>query len=186
MVILDINNLVQDLEKQELESSNGIATAQVYAQLLSIYLYQNDLCNAKFLWKRIPANIKTSNPELGHIWSVGKSLWMKDFPATYKALNAVNWPETVADIMSQVQAVVRSRAVDLISQAYSSITLETVSAMTGLSFDLCLNACKEKGWRFEPDSNIVYPVRQTPEPVVQTSSEDQLYKLTDFVSFLEN
>lgn len=82
--------------------------------------------------------------------------------------------------------VVRSRAVDLISQAYSSITLDAVLAMTGLTADICVQACIEKGWRVESDTKMVYPIRQAPEPIAQPSSEDQLYKLTDFVSFLEN
>lgn len=82
--------------------------------------------------------------------------------------------------------VVRQRAVDLISQAYSSITLDTVASMTGLSVEVCAAACIERGWRVEHETKMVYPVRKLPEPVVQPSSEDQLYKLTDFVSFLEN
>jgi len=139
-----------------------------------------------FLWKRIPASVKSANPELGQIWTVGQHLWKSDFPATYKALNAVTWSETVGEIMKNVQIVVRSRAVDLISQAYSSITLDAVLDMTGLSPDVCVQACIEKGWRVEPDTRMVYPVRQAPEPITQPSSEDQLYKLTDFVSFLEN
>lgn len=186
MVVNNIDKLAEDLERQELEAPTGIASPQVYSQLLAIYLYQNDLCNAKFLWKRVPANVKTANPEIGHIWTVGQHLWRGDFPATYKALNAVNWTEIVADIMKNVQVVVRSRAVDLISQAYSSITLDTVVAMTGLTPDICTAACVEKGWRVESDAKMVYPVRQASEPIVQPSSEDQLYKLTDFVSFLEN
>lgn len=75
---------------------------------------------------------------------------------------------------------------DLIAQAYSSITLDTVSAMTGLPPDICAAACTEKGWQVEADTRMVHPVRPPPETSGQTSSEDQLYKLTDFVSFLEN
>ncbi|KAJ8926745.1 hypothetical protein NQ314_020862 [Rhamnusium bicolor] len=186
MVVNNIDKLAEDLERQELEAPNGVASSQVYEQLLAIYLYQNDLCNAKYLWKRIPQNIKASTPELANIWTVGQHMWKRDFPSIYKALNSVTWSETVAHIMKQVQDVVRSRAVDLISQAYSSITLDTVSAMTGLSPDICVPACAERGWKVEPDSCMVHPIRQIIEPVGQTSSEDQLYKLTDFVSFLEN
>ena len=29
-------------------------------------------------------------------------MWKRDFPATYKALNAVKWSETVADIMRNI------------------------------------------------------------------------------------
>lgn len=74
----------------------------------------------------------------------------------------------------------------MISQAYSSITLDTVSAMTGLPPDICAAACTERGWKVESDTRMVHPVRQVSEQLVQPSSEDQLYKLTDFVSFLEN
>ncbi|XP_056634453.1 COP9 signalosome complex subunit 8 [Diorhabda carinulata] len=185
MVVNTYDKLAEDLQRQELEAVNGIAPPQVYQQLLAIYLHQNDLCNAKFLWKRIPNSVKTSTPELANIWAVGKSMWKRDFPAIYQALN-VTWSDTVADIMKQVKEVVRARAVDLISQAYSSITLDTVSAMTGLPPDICIPACAEKGWTYEADSKIIHPVRKPGEHLGQTSSEDQLSKLTDFVSFLEN
>ncbi|KAJ8916305.1 hypothetical protein NQ315_016446 [Exocentrus adspersus] len=186
MVMSNIDKLAEDLERQELEAPNGVASPQLYEQLLAIYLYQNDLCNAKYLWKRIPQSVKASTPELANIWAVGQHMWKRDFPAIYKALNSVTWSETVAQIMKQVQDVVRNRAVDLISQAYSSITLDTVSAMTGLLPDICIPACMERGWMVEVDTRIVHPVRHNLENLGHTSSEDQLYKLTDFVSFLEN
>lgn len=63
------------------------------------------MCNAKYLWKRIPATIKTSTPELGNIWAVAQSMWKRDFPGIYKALNAVKWSDTVADIMKHVQGI---------------------------------------------------------------------------------
>ncbi|CAG9859176.1 unnamed protein product [Phyllotreta striolata] len=186
MVVNITDKLMEDLERQELEAPNGNAPAYVYQQLLAIYLYQNDLCNAKYLWKRIPPTIKASTPELANIWAVGQSMWTRDFPAIYKALNSVTWSETVSEIMRQVQEVVRSRAVDLISQAYSSISLDTVSAMTGLPPEVCVPSCLEKGWKFDADTKMVHPVRQVVQHLGQTSSEDQLSKLTDFVSFLEN
>lgn len=56
-------------------------------------------CNAKFLWKRIPNQCKTENPELAYVWNVGKAMWQRDFPATYAALNSTQWTDNVADIM---------------------------------------------------------------------------------------
>ncbi|KAK9879470.1 hypothetical protein WA026_006539 [Henosepilachna vigintioctopunctata] len=182
----DFTQLMVDLEKQELEAPNGGASPQVYEQLLAIYLYNHDLCNAKYLWKRTPAQIKSSNPELSHIWTIGQFMWKKDYPAIYRSLNSVTWSDTVADIMLKVQESVQNRAVELISQAYSSIRLETVCAMTGLSAETCSKACLEKQWQIEADTQIVHPIRSNAESAGQTNSEDQLYKLTDFVSFLEN
>lgn len=186
MLIDNINTLAEDLEKQELEALNGIALPQTYEQLLAIYLYQNDLCNAKYLWKRIPASVKASTTELTQIWAVGQHMWQRDFAAVYRALNAVKWSDTVAEIMMLVQDKVRTRAVDLISQAYSSITLDTVASMTGLTVEVAGAACVEKGWHVEADTHMVHPIRPKIESSGHISSEDQLFKLTDFVSFLEN
>ena len=81
---------------------------------------------------------------------------------------------------------VRNGVVDLISRAYSSISLDTLAVMTGLSVEVASAACVERGWVIEADTRMVHPVTPTTEPSGQISSEDQLYKLTDFVSFLEN
>lgn len=132
-------------------------------------------------------------------------MWKKDFPEIYKALHAVTWPENVSEIMKQVEGrfwphfssivinrkvmlieQVRNRAVDLISQAYSSISLDTISLMTGLPAEVAAKACVERGWLLEADTRMIHPVRPVSEEPCNTSSEDQLYKLTNFVSFLEN
>ncbi|GBP49016.1 COP9 signalosome complex subunit 8 [Eumeta japonica] len=104
-MLLNFDKLCVDLEKQELEAPNGIPPALVYAQLLGVYLYQNDLCNAKFLWKRIPQSITSSNPEIGAIWAVGQKLWKKDLAGTYVALSRYNWTEPVLNIMRALEAV---------------------------------------------------------------------------------
>lgn len=57
------------------------------------------------MWKRIPQSVKTSTPELEDIWAVGHSMWKRDFPAIYKALNAVTWSDAVAEIMKQLQGL---------------------------------------------------------------------------------
>lgn len=81
---------------------------------------------------------------------------------------------------------VRKRAVDLITQAYSSIHIDTVAAMTGLTPEQTKEACVEKEWSIEPDTLMVHPKAPPKPPPCHTSSEDQLNKLTNFVSFLEN
>lgn len=60
-------------------------------------------CNAKFLWKRIPNNIVSSNPEITAIWAVGQKLWKKDLPGTYIALSAFNWSEHVSNIIAELR-----------------------------------------------------------------------------------
>ncbi|XP_063241833.1 COP9 signalosome complex subunit 8 [Bacillus rossius redtenbacheri] len=183
--IKNIKNLAADLEKQELDALGGTASAQVYAQLLAAYLYQNDLCNAKYLWKRIPQNIKTSHAELATIWKVGQKMWQRDFPGMYAALR-VDWSENVAQIMQALLVSVQERAASLVSHAYSSIGVDSLGAMLGLPAEEAARVAVEKGWQVDRASRTVMPARPPPPADDAMCNEDQLYKLTDFVSFLEN
>lgn len=185
-MITNFEKLCEDLERQELESSNGVASGQVYTQLLALYLHQYDLCNAKLLWKRIPRNITVSNPEILAVWSVGQKLWKKDLPATYLALGAYNWSEVVSEIMTDLRKNLRERCLNLIGQSYSTVSMDTVITMTGLSKDAVISTCQDRKWQVSSDGTMITPVRPTQPAPLHTSSEDQLFKLTDFVSFLEN
>lgn len=176
--------LAAELETQELESPGGIATPQVYGQLLAIYLLQNDLPNAKFLWKRIPAPIKEANPELGKIWQVGQKLWLCEY-GVYKALNE-EWPEHVNPILTAIRDITRNRAIRLVAKAYSSISVENVSVFLGLSTEDSLEAVSSLGWEVDAACKIVKPKRCEDQTEDNTPSEEQLAKLTDFVAFLEN
>lgn len=60
-------------------------------------------CNAKFLWKRIPQNIITGNPDISAVWAVSQKLWKKDLPGTYQALAAYNWVEPIAPIIRALE-----------------------------------------------------------------------------------
>ncbi|XP_034938471.1 COP9 signalosome complex subunit 8 [Chelonus insularis] len=185
MVLGEVNTLVQELEKAELEAPDGLPSAQIYAQLLAVYLYQNDLCNAKYLWKRIPPNIKSLCPELQQIWMVGQRMWQRDWRAVHAALNN-EWSDDVNSIMHALKENVRERAMILISEAYSSVNLSVLAAMTGLSLEQAQISAVERGWTV--DGNTVKPCKVDKEQhtAQATLTEDQLYKLTEFVSFLEN
>ncbi|XP_026287447.1 COP9 signalosome complex subunit 8 [Frankliniella occidentalis] len=185
MIAEDLISTCAELERLELISPTGEATAQEYAQLLAIYLCQSDLCNAKFLWKRIPTSLKNSHDELSLIWKVGQCMWKRDYPAAYSALQ-VSWSDNVRHIMLALQDELRTRAVDLIANAYSSITVSDLSAMAGINDREAERLSNARGWIIDAETEMVHPVRPPPSSHVTTSSEGQLNKLTDYVSFLEN
>ncbi|KAG8184720.1 hypothetical protein JTE90_019324 [Oedothorax gibbosus] len=177
-------DMAADLEKQELEAPDGVASPQVYGQLLAIYLLQHDLPNAKYLWKRIPENIKEENPELVKLWIVGQKLWQCDSDV-YVALSE-EYPDHLKPIVSAIRDVTRSRALRLVTRAYSSITVEKMSAFLGLSADDCIEALSHLGWEIDESQKIMKPNNNENNHEEVFQSEEQLAKLTDFVAFLEN
>lgn len=83
---------------------------------------------------------------------------------------------------------VRERAITLISKAYSSLGLTVFASMTGLTLEEARRVAVERGWTV--DGTMVQPCKiQKEESNLANDvcrTEDQLYKLTQFVSFLEN
>nr|XP_056712544.1 COP9 signalosome complex subunit 8 [Euleptes europaea] len=192
--------LLEQCETQELEAPGGIATPPVYAQLLALYLLHNDMNNARYLWKRIPAAIKSANPELGAIWSVGQRIWQRDFPGIYTTIGAHQWSETIQPIMEALRDATRRRAFGLVSQAYTSISADDFAAFVGLPVEEAVKGVLEQGWQADSSTRMVMPKKPGPqepafnrfhplsEPalVPPIPNEQQLARLTDYVAFLEN
>ncbi|XP_064466277.1 COP9 signalosome complex subunit 8-like isoform X1 [Ornithodoros turicata] len=181
----EYSNLAADLEQQELEAADGVASPQVYGQLLAIYILQDDLPNAKFLWKRIPQSIKQTRSELGNIWKVGQGLWYKDFPAIYTGL-AQEWPDYIRPVMLDLGERTRQRALNLVAKAYSSISLDDVASFLGVSRTQVSDVVTPLGWTVDMVTGMATPKYSVVRQEEFTPSEEQLAKLTDFVAFLEN
>uniref|UniRef100_UPI00398F58A3 COP9 signalosome complex subunit 8 isoform X2 n=1 Tax=Pristiophorus japonicus TaxID=55135 RepID=UPI00398F58A3 len=183
---LGYSKLLEQCETQELEAPGGIATPQVYGQLLALYLLHNDMNTARYLWKRIPQAIKTANPELGAIWSVGQRIWQRDFPGIYTVISSHQWSDTIQPIMEELRDATRRRAFGLVAQAYTSISADDLAAFVGLPVEDAVKAVLEQGWQADPSTRMVVPQKTEPPPVPQIPNEQQLARLTDYVAFLEN
>ncbi|XP_050975570.1 COP9 signalosome complex subunit 8 isoform X2 [Labeo rohita] len=136
MAELDEKLLLQ-FETQELEAPGGIATPQVYSQLLVLYLLHNDMNNARYLWKRIPQAIKAANPELAAIWAVGQRIWQRDFPGIYTAIAAYQWSENILPVMEALRATINMDIQRTSSLLGSPGSMESLEKQ--LSCPICLD-----------------------------------------------
>ncbi|XP_052813430.1 COP9 signalosome complex subunit 8-like [Mya arenaria] len=181
----DFKTLEKDLETQELEAANGIPSTEVYGRLLCCYLLHNDLCNAKFLWKRIPQSVKTATPELSNIWAVGQKIWQREFPGIYETLQK-EWTDPYKDLLAAVLEATRKRAFNLVANAYSYIGVDDFSVIVGLPVNDAVKAAQDRGWTADQNSRLVMPSKPVPDTDPLLPSEQQLSVLTDYVSFLES
>ncbi|CAH1789790.1 unnamed protein product [Owenia fusiformis] len=183
--VAHFTGLAKQLETQELDSPGGVATPQIYSQLLAIYLVQNDISNAKLLWKRIPLSVKTSNPDLGQVWSVGQKMWSRDYSAVYEALQK-DWPDYLKAVMAALLESTRQRAFTLVSQAYSSINADDFSAFMGMPVAEAVTAATNRGWQADPQTRLISPKKEEKPAAVAIPNDQQMARFTDYVSFLEN
>lgn len=63
-------------------------------------------CSARFLWKRIPQNVKSSNVELDKIYTVFNHLWHNNISGFFKAINH-EWSNNVAELMFELKGKIR-------------------------------------------------------------------------------
>ncbi|NP_001087802.1 COP9 signalosome subunit 8 L homeolog [Xenopus laevis] len=183
---VSFQRLQEQCEEQELEAPGGIASPPVYSQLLALYLLHNDMNNARYLWKRIPPAIKSAHSELGGIWEVGQKIWQRDFPGIYTSISAYQWSENIQPIMEAVRDATRRRAFGLVSQAYTSISVDDFASFVGLPVEEAVKGVLEQGWQADSATRMVMPKKPDSAPLSLIPNEQQLARLTDYVAFLEN
>lgn len=187
---VDYNARLAELEVQELQAEDE-PSDKLYAQLLALYILTDDLISAKFLWKRIPSNVKSDNEDLRTIWDIAVNLTRRTPSAIYFLIRERDWPPHVKTIMSRIADRVREQQVALISSAYSDIRMEDLTRLTGFeSEEETLKLVTELGWSVDTASKTVMPRKgsRSPRSVDEDRemSQEQLHKLTEYVAFLEN
>uniref|UniRef100_A0A3Q3IUR6 COP9 signalosome complex subunit 8 n=1 Tax=Monopterus albus TaxID=43700 RepID=A0A3Q3IUR6_MONAL len=178
------------------QAPGGIATPQVYAQLLALYLLHSDIMKPTVFFNAFFICCIQTNPELAAIWTVGQRIWQRDFPGIYTAIAAYQWTETILPVMEALREGTRQRAYGLVAQAYTSITAEDFAAFVGYSVEEAVKGVVSQGWQADPTTRMVMPKKpgggdlyspcNHPPPVSLVPNEQQLARLTDYVAFLEN
>lgn len=83
---------------------------------------------------------------------------------------------------------VHEETINLVALAYSSIFEDCLCTMLNQTPETLNDLCVALGWEIQNGSypRLVIPKKKNVEKVDTATAEDQLQKLTDFVSFLEN
>lgn len=193
---IDLEELQDVLEQQELLSNNTQTPPEVYAQLLVTYLIQNDLVNSKFLWQRIPTNIKTDK-ELENIWKIGKLLWKREFNSFFNSITNETWSSVIAPLMVKLRESQRERLVNLVTQSYSIISFSKLEQLIGCDEVQLTEIASVKLWELDIENKMVKINNLSTNLLTMnlTSIENEeankqcdclLNKLTNYVTFLEN
>lgn len=157
------------------------ALSQVH---LASYLLAEQLDNARFLWKRLPAG-READPELCAIWAVGKALWAKDHAGAQGAITGFSWsPPLMGMIMERLQRQHLARCFAQTVQAYSLVTAEALSQALGVPLDTVHQMASAQGWTTDAETGAYIP--SAPEEAkVRQPLFDTLDRLTDYVAHVD-
>lgn len=121
------------------------------------------------------------------MYKIFQCLWNNDTPGFYKEMN-FEWSKSVAELMFELKEKVQLETINLIGRAYSSISENIFGEMINKLPETIDETCKNLGWEIEVGARprLIQPVKPGPDKIFHTTPEDQLQRLTEFVSFLEN
>lgn len=74
-------------------------------------------------------------PAMTGLHRVFVSLWGRDFPAIYTAINSTNWPADLQPLISDLRSLTVIRARNLLAQSYADISQEDFCAFMGVTSD---------------------------------------------------
>ncbi|ETK82624.1 hypothetical protein F441_12274 [Phytophthora nicotianae CJ01A1] len=207
--------LVQQLKSvsEELELVAATATSSphsalspdLYASYLLVVLLSKNLNDARFLWKRIPIEIKQMSEELRNVWEVSKALWQRNLAAAYAAMD-YDWSPSLQELVEALKTSTREDAAELLSLAYSAVSVGDAALALGfvrhedaVQCEFChsnqlyhaawcihvlymaATDCSSLGWEVSTADQLILPkplanVRRGPSTVVDLDQLDTLSK----------
>ena len=155
-----------------------------------VYLIDSDTINARFLWKRIPDQLKSETLELQNIWKVGQFLWKRDFSNVFATVSKQEWSALLQPLFSKLLEKLRIRLLALVGHAYSNIKIENLCLLLGLDENQVIELVLKKSWEIDMDNKIVKPTVQASNTedseLIGKHSDLLMSNLTDYIAFLEN
>ncbi|KAK9819141.1 hypothetical protein WJX74_009979 [Apatococcus lobatus] len=171
------------LDSLELELGRALSNNWPVDVHILGHIYNGDLADARFVWKRAPkAAQQVASNQAAFV--LLQHLWNKEYQTRWHAINSQHWrPETVPLVIA-VASKLRGQTLDLISGAYTSITVEKASTFLGCSADDTLKAARSQQWELAEDGATLKVTRPPPSQT-ERSSIKQLQHLSQYVLRLE-
>jgi hypothetical protein len=170
---------------------------QVYKHLIVLYLIEDETQKAKFLWKRIPAHLKSdAQSELRRVWLVAQNLIQRNYAQAFDHVNAnknIAWQsEELTRLFDLLVETSRERLFELVRVAYTSIGCHELAQMLGLSEQETSRIALSQGWSMDPtnESYLITPKKNCANLASSSTNNiipnrTQMQQLTSLVSFLE-
>ncbi|EPS71326.1 hypothetical protein M569_03432 [Genlisea aurea] len=156
-----------------------------YAVHLLGHIYVNDINSARFLWKKIPSGLKSSQPEISAAWKICQKLWTKDYGGVHESLREFDWSSQSQGIIIAFSERYRKRMFELLVSAYSTISIRDATVFLGMNEDDAINYAAVGGWTVEPNSGML-TVKKAAVAVEQKVDPGKLQRLTEYVFHLEH
>eukprot|EP01083_Nonionella_stella_P187874 691344_1 len=130
--IREVRGVCENVEMDQCNAKLNDAQVQAYHFQLLIYLVQDELSLAKYLFKRVPKEVREKE-SFKAIWDVGCSQWKSQHNEVYAKIKNGKWAPILKPLFGRLAVNYRAKQVELVSKSYTSITIkELLGSYLGL------------------------------------------------------
>eukprot|EP00882_Tetradesmus_deserticola_P004600 GHRQ01004849.1.p1 GENE.GHRQ01004849.1~~GHRQ01004849.1.p1 ORF type:complete len:200 (+),score=88.16 GHRQ01004849.1:183-782(+) len=174
------------LDAAELESSNpDVLNQWPHALHLLGHIYNEQLEDARFLWKRLPIDIKRDNPELDAVWRLLQNYWNSHHQGMWQALQGYQWSPQVRPFVDALVAKKRSDMLQLLSEGYSMLSAAKAASLLGLAEGEVAHLVEPAGWKQDMESGMYHTAAQQAADV-DLEGYENLRQLAQYMVHLES
>ncbi|WIA11913.1 hypothetical protein OEZ85_011997 [Tetradesmus obliquus] len=174
------------LDAAELESSNpDVLNQWPHTLHLLGLMYNQQLEDARFLWKRLPIDVKRDNPELDAVWRLLQYFWNQHYQGIWQALQGYQWSPQVRPFVDALVAKTRSDMLALLSEGYSLLSPAKAALLLGVSEGEVAHLVEPAGWKQDMESGMYHTALQQAADV-DLEGYENLRQLAQYMVHLES
>ncbi|OBZ69262.1 COP9 signalosome complex subunit 8 [Grifola frondosa] len=168
----NFEELIQVAERGDLTGIQDTHSSRLFviAPLVLSYLILDQLSSARFALTRLPNNI-AAQPLSQMLFNLLASTWERKYASVYSRaddlFNLVQQPgfpdttlaQVLAGLVTTFVEAFRKKTFELLSKAYTSISLPIAQVYLGLQAEQVLTAASRNGWAYDANTQILTPAK---------------------------
>jgi COP9 signalosome complex subunit 8 len=178
----DFDALAGHLDALELET--GASADWPWAAHVLAHVALGNLDHARFVYQRAPEDAKEEGSELDAALAVLQCAWQRDHAGVHAAVASGAWSPRVAPLVRHVAARYRANTLELMSRAYTSVSVSHVVSCLGVTEQEAEETAAGLKWTLDPAARVFEVVKPEPTEKQRAVSMDVLQRLTEYTVHL--
>ncbi|CAF1380241.1 unnamed protein product [Didymodactylos carnosus] len=169
------SNKMLMLQNRLLTSGDNVSI-DLYKEIMIEYL----LAMKTFVWENLPPQFQV-DIEFQQLYKICGALQNKNYSNFYALIRDFQFSSTMSSSIEQLQERVTLKNLQLIENAYKSISFDDIQSIFGITSKVARQFCEKRGWQKDSSDLFALPCRSA----VTVASNSDITKLVDMVCFLE-
>lgn len=104
------------------------SNSQFYDIYMALFIINDDLNGARYLWKRSPSVLKDGRTHLADLWAVASLLFNQDTSIALVKINETSWVENILPLVQEMSSRIRFKMLRVLAKSFSNPSIGKIAA----------------------------------------------------------